>query len=137
MNRKELFEYRDNKAWLERRLEKIKEEYESLTSTNAKFIDGSHGTSAIQDRLAESLATLLDLKAETLNFALNLEKKLHRIDNALLEIDQPYRNILTYIYIDGMNLVEVATKMNYSYPHICRQHGIALNKYDDLKDDMK
>ena len=137
MNRKELFEYKDNKAWLNTRLEKIKEEYNSLLSTSNMLLSGSKSSFKINDYFAESLVTLLDMKKETLDFAIKLEKKLHKVEKALLQLEQPYRNILTYRYIDGMSLVEVATKMKYSYTHICRQHGIALNKYDNLKDDMK
>ena len=90
------------------------------------------GSSAVQDRLAENLAILLDKKKETLDFAIKLEQDLIDIDNALLKIEQPYRNILTSIYINGKTLVDVASEMNYGYREMTRKKGTALKMFDDL-----
>lgn len=132
MNRKDLFEYKDNKEWVDKRKDRIEEEYESLQKMIATYGDQPKGSSSVQDRLAENLAILLDKKKETLDFAIKLEQDLIDIDNALLKIEQPYRNILTDVYIEGKTLVTVANDMNYNYKYMCRQHGKALKKYDEL-----
>lgn len=132
MNRKGLFEYRDNKEWVENRKLRIEEEYESIQKMIATYGDNPRGSSSVQDRLAENLTTLLDKKKETLDFAIKLEQDLIDIDNILLRIEQPYRNILTDVYIDGKTLVEVANDRHYSYVQICRKHGKALKLYDDI-----
>ncbi len=132
MNRKELFEYKDNKEWVKNRKSRIEEEYESIQKMIATYGDNSRGSSSIQDRLAENLAILLDKKKETLDFAIKLEQDLIDIDNVLLKIDQPYRNILTSLYIDGKTLVDVASDMNYGYREMTRKKGLALKIYDDL-----
>ena len=44
----------------------------------------------------------------------------------------PYKNILFKVYIQGKSLVTVASEMNYSYRDLCRKHGTALNKFDEL-----
>lgn len=133
MNRKGLFEYKDNKEWVKNRKSKIEEEYESIQKMIATYGDNPRGSSAVQDRLAENLAILLDKKKETLDFAIKLEQDLIDIDHALLKINQPYRNILTDVYIDGKTLVEVANDRHYSYVQICRKHGDALKLYDDIE----
>lgn len=132
MNRKGLLEYRDNKEWIEKRKLRIEEEYESVQRMIALYGNHVRGVSSVQDRLAESLVILLDKKKETLDFAIKLEQDLANIDKALLNIEQPYRNILTDVYIEGKTLVTVANSMNYNYKYMCRQHGEALKKYDDL-----
>ena len=134
MNRQDLIEYKANKEWVDTRKSRIEEEYESIQKMIATYGDNPKGSPGIQDRLAENLATLLDKKAETMNFAIELEQKLINIDNALLKIEQPYRNILTYTYIEGKSLVQVANDMNYNYKYMCRQHGKALKLYDELKE---
>ena len=50
----------------------------------------------------------------------------------LEKVEQPYRNILEAVYIQGKTLVTVASEWDYSYIHICREHGIALNKFDNM-----
>lgn len=132
MNRKGLFEYKDNKEWVKNRKLHIEEEYASIQKMIAVYGNNPHGNSSIQDRLAENLAILLDKKKETLDFAIKLEQDLIDIDNILLKIEQPYRNILSDVYIEGKTLVEVANDRHYSYVQICRKHGKALKLYDDI-----
>lgn len=132
MNRQGLLDYRYNKNWVDTRKSRIEEEYESIQQLTGKYGNEPRGSSEVQDRLAENLVKLLDMKKEILDFAIDLEKALIEIDNALVKIDQPYRNILTDVYIEGKTLVQVANDMNYSYRDICRKHGTALKKYDNL-----
>lgn len=137
MNRQDLKDYRNNKQWVEIRKESIIEEYEGIQKLTATYGYNAGGSSEVQDRLAENLAKLLDMKMETLDYAIRLEVKLQNIDNKLKYIEQPYRNILTFVYVEGKTLVEVANELSYSYVQVCRNHGIALKKWDNLKDDMK
>ncbi len=132
MDRQLLYNYKKDKAWLVKRKDKIQEEYESIQKLSASYEQNARSSSAVQDKLAENISILLDMKKETLDFAIDLEKQLHNIDNKLLKLEQPYRNILTFAYIDGENLVDIASEMQYSYRDICRKHGTALKKWDEL-----
>ncbi len=134
MNRQDLVEYKENKRWIEARKESIENEYESVQRMIVKYQAKMKGSVRVQDEMAESLAILLDMKIEALNFAIKLEQDLSRIDRALLKIGQPYRNILTEVYVNGDSLVTVANHMNYNYKYMCVQHGKALKMYDNLKD---
>ena len=49
----------------------------------------------------------------------------------LEKVEQPYRNILEAVYIQGKTLVTVASEMHYSYERVRHMHGIALKKFDE------
>jgi len=61
------------------------------------------------------------------------EKKQKQIIEQLDKVEQPYKLVLEKVYIQGKTLVQVASEMNYSYVDICRKHGTALKKFDDMK----
>ena len=63
-----------------------------------------------------------------------MEKKQKAILEQLDKVEQPYKLILEKVYIKGKSLVTVASELGYSYVHICREHGIALNKFDRISD---
>lgn len=60
------------------------------------------------------------------------KEKQQQLVNQINEVEFPYRIILDKTYIQGKNLVTVASEMNYSYRDICRKHGTALNKFDEI-----
>jgi DNA-directed RNA polymerase specialized sigma subunit len=48
---------------------------------------------------------------------------------ALVEvIEQPYRNVLYFKYINGLSIEEIAVKMNYSPQRIYQLHDIGIKK---------
>ncbi|MCI8411950.1 MAG: hypothetical protein HFJ40_05930 [Clostridia bacterium] len=68
-----------------------------------------------------------------MNSILEEKNNQKNIVEQIKNIEQPYRNILFAVYIQGKSLVKVASDMNYSYVDICRKHGTALNKFDELE----
>lgn len=60
------------------------------------------------------------------------QNKQKSIVEKIKEIEQPFRNILFEVYIQGKTLVTVASEMNYSYERIKHMNGIALNKFDKV-----
>lgn len=132
MNREDLFEYKEKKEWVEKRKTKIEREYEKIQKMITSYQEHTRYNVLTHDNMAENLAILLDMKLEALNFTIKLEQDLKKIDNALLKIKQPYRNILTDVYVHGDSLVTVANHMNCNYKYMCKQHGEALKKYDEL-----
>lgn len=132
MNREELFEYKNNKEWVEEKKAKLEDECEKIQKMITSYQKVTKYYPVKQDSMAENLELLLDMKLETLDFANKLEGDLKKIEHALLKMKQPYRNILTDVYVNGDSLVMVAHQMNYKYNDICRKHGEALKKYDEL-----
>ena len=69
---------------------------------------------------------------DLMNKVLEEEEKQRKIVEKVESLDFPYRNILYKVYVQGKTLVKVADEMGYSYVQICRNHGIALNKFDEI-----
>ena len=67
------------------------------------------------------------------------EEKLQKaIVEQVNEMDFPFKNILFKTYIQGKNLVTVASEMDYDYKYMCKMHGIALEKFNNtIKHDKK
>lgn len=80
----------------------------------------------------------MDMFNELMKEVLKEEEKQREIVQQIETMKFPYKNILYKVYIQGKSLVKVADEMGYSYVQICRNHGIALNIFDEkTKDDMK
>lgn len=80
----------------------------------------------------------MDKFNELMDIIIEEKEKQEQLVERVNNMEFPYKNILFKTYIQGKSLVTVASEMNYSYVQICRKHGIALNKFDELgKDDMK
>ena len=71
---------------------------------------------------------------ELMNIVIEEEKKQKKIVETINQMEFPYRNILYKVYIQGKTLVRVADEMGYSYVQICRSHGTASNKFDEIED---
>lgn len=82
--------------------------------------------------MAEKIAALLDCFDELLDKIKVEEEKQKKIIEILDKIEKPYGLVLFKIYIEGKTLVRVADEMKYSYRDICRKHGIALNKFEEI-----
>ncbi len=132
MKREDLFEYKHNKEWLETRKTKIESEYENIRKMITTYQDRNKYSLNSHDPMAQNLSILLDMKLEALNFAIKLEQNLKKVDHALSQIKQPYRNILTDVYIHGDSLDTVANHMNYNDKYMSKKHREALKKYDEL-----
>ncbi len=81
---------------------------------------------------AERLAELEDCFKELMNKIVEEENRQKKIVEQIQKMEYPFKNILFKVYIQGKSLVTVASEMNYSYIHICREHGIALSKFDKM-----
>lgn len=74
----------------------------------------------------------MDMFNDLMSRVLEEEEKQRKIVEKVESLDFPYRNILYKVYVQGKTLVKVADEMGYSYVQICRNHGIALNKFDEI-----
>ena len=85
------------------------------------------------DNEAEKLSKLMDKFNELMDIILQEKEKQEKILEKVNKIEFPYRIILYKVYIQGKSLVTTASEMNYSYVQMCRKHGTALNKFDELE----
>lgn len=132
MNRENLKDYKYTQMWIKDQTEYIEAQKETINRLNSIISDMPRGSKIAYDTEAEKLSELIDKFNELMNTIIEQKKKQEKIVEQVNKIEFPYRNILYKVYIQGKSLVTVASEMNYSYVHICREHGIALNKFDDM-----
>lgn len=75
----------------------------------------------------------MDMFNGLMNKVLEEEEKQKQIVEQVERLEFPYKNILYKVYIQGKSLVKVADEMGYSYVQVCRNHGTALNKFDEIE----
>lgn len=132
MNRKYLKNYKNNQEWIKEQMEYIEQQKELVSKLTATLSDIPMGGKTVQDSMAEKLAKLMDNFNELLDKILKEQEQQKVILLKLNELEQPYKLILTKMYIEGKRLIKVADEMNYNYEYMKRMHGIALNKFDEV-----
>ena len=129
MNREDLKNYKYNQNWIKRQLENY-EEQKTIVYNITQSLDGMPKA---KNKPNYGLENLMDQYDKILKI---LEKDQERQNEILLQIrkiEEPYRTILTDKYILGMSLEEISLEIGYAYENVCRMHGTALNKFDDLE----
>ena len=134
MNRKELKDYKYNQEWIKGCLEYIEEYRSTINKLTTVLSDLPKGSRAVYDNEAEKIAKLQDNVKDLLLYINEEQEKQKLILAQLNKVEQPYKVILEKIYICGKSIVTVASEMNYEYKYMCKQHRIALNKFDKLDD---
>lgn len=129
MTREDLKNYRYNKIWIDEQIELYNEMKQRAEGLKAVVIDGMPKA---KNKTNYAIENLIDKYDYILNIITEEQEKLNKITLQLKEVEEPYRTILTKYYVQGKNLVRVADEMNYSYEHIRRMNGIALNKFEKL-----
>ena len=133
MNRQDLIDYKNNKIWIEARIEEVEQRKELLNKLVATYGDSTGGSSNVNDRIAEDLAKLLDLTREYIKKLVDMQQKQVDIENKLDELpNKNHRNILYFHYIKGHNLTETSIKVGLEYTYTVRQHGYALVEFDKI-----
>ena len=133
MNRKELKDYKYNQEWIKGCLEYIEEYRSTINKLTTVLSDLPKGSRAVYDNEAEKIAKLQDNVKDLLLYINEEQEKQKLILAQLNKVEQPYKVILEKIYICGKSIVTVASEMNYEYKYMCKQHRIALNKFDSPK----
>jgi CHAD domain-containing protein len=132
MTREDLKVYKNNQEWIKERFEYIEELRTNIEKITTVLSDMPKGSKKVQDSMAEKVSQLQDSLGELMDRVVEADKKQKEILIQLDKVEQPYKLILDKVYIQGKSLVLVAGEMNYSYRDICRKHGIALNKFDEI-----
>ena len=129
MNRKDLKDYRYNQIWIKRQLEKY-EEQRTMVLNISNTIDGMPHA---KNKPNYNLEKLIDQYDEILEILAEDQKKQNEVLMQIRKLEEPYRTILTDKYILGMSLEEISVDIGYAYENVCRMHGTALNKFDELE----
>ena len=130
--KKELSAYLYNKKLLEEKEKDLEELITKAEKITTELSNMPKGTPIIQDKIGEYAAKIVDLKNEKYKQLINMYKIGEEIENKIDMLEQPYRDILYFKYIRGMNLTDVASKIGNEYKYTCILHGEALNNYKKL-----
>ena len=129
MNRDYLKNYKYNKNWIKRQLENY-EEQKTIVYNITQSLDGMPKA---KNKPNYGLENLMDQYDKILNILEKDQEEQNEILLQIRKIEEPYRTILTDKYILGMSLEEISVEIGYAYENVCRMHGIALNKFDNLE----
>ena len=129
MNREDLKNYKYNQNWIKRQLENY-EEQKAIVYSITQNLDGMPKG---KNKPNYGLENLMDQYDKILKILEKDQKKQNEILLQIRKIEEPYRTILTDKYILGMSLEEISVEIGYAYENVCRMHGTALNKFDNLE----
>lgn len=133
MTREDLKSYKYTQEWIKERFEYIEELKTTVTKITTTLSDMPKGSRAVEDRMAENLAKLMDSINELLEKVVQEDNKQKEILKQIEMVDEPYRLILEKYYIQGKKLVTVASEMNYNYEYTKKANQIALKKFEQIK----
>ena len=129
-----LSRYRWQNDRINAKLEQVAELRRKAQTVSSGSSDGSH-SSTPYDRIGEITARIVDLEREInedIDRSIDVQREIRA---AIARVtDERLQSLLEYKYINGYTLEEIAVRMDYSYPQICRLHGRALQS---VKDDME
>lgn len=129
MTREDLKQYKYSQRWIKEQLNRY-EEQRSMVYNLSQNLDGMPKAQNKPNYTLEDLMDQYDYILELLN---KEQEKQNKILGQIMQVDEPYRTILTSRYIDNKSLEEISTIIGYAYENTCRMHGIALNKFDNLE----
>ena len=135
--KKELSAYLYNKELLKEKEQDLEELITKAEKVTTELSDMPKGTPIIQDKIGEYATKIVELKNSKYRQLIDMYKSKEEIENKIDMLEQPYRNILYYKYIKGMNLTEVANKIGNEYKYTCILHGEALNNYKNINSQDK
>lgn len=116
-------------ADLKENITRLQLQAESISATR---ISGAPSGSGSPDKIASNLARvdeLVNYYQQKMEQALVQQK---RIEDAIEGLPDKERLLMRYRYIDGMDWVDVASRMHYSWKQTHRIHGRALNLLKDI-----
>jgi len=130
--KEELNSYLQNQKLLKEKEKDLEELITRATKITTELSDMPKGSPSIQDRMAEYAAMIVQMKDEKYDQLIKMYKTKKKIEDKIDILEQPYRNILYYKYIKGLNLTQVANEIKYNYKWTRELHGNALRKYKEL-----
>lgn len=129
MNREDLKNYKYNQQWIKRQLDKYQEQKTMVYSISQNL----DGMPKAKNKPNYGLENLMDQYNKILEILEKDQEKQNEIILQIRRLEEPYRTILTDKYILGMSLEEISVEVGYAYENVCRMHGTALNKFDNLE----
>ena len=133
------------KIWL-KRYTALKSQYDSIQRDMAKrrecltSISAPIGGDAVQssssDRMASVIASIIDSEEDLAETAREIERSLREILEAISSVpDATQRAVLTLRYVEGLDWIRVAERVNYEISNTYIIHGRALEAVNRWLDE--
>lgn len=132
-SKQELKDYREDIKYIEEKLndtEEVKGRIEKVTTILS--LSKTSGGDASNDKFADGISRLEELKIDCSDRMQELLLKKFSIDTKIESLEQPYRNILFFRYTRGKSWEEVAKELGYTRDYVCELHGDALYLYSKI-----
>lgn len=134
-------EYLSQYGWIERNIRRLEEEKERwqqralhITPSWSDAPGGGSGEDKIQTAV-EKACIIEDKIVAEIDRLVDLRQKIMTVITAVP--DPAQRELLERRYIQLQSLERIAVEMNYSYVHVKRLHGWALQRIQVPKDDTQ
>jgi DNA-directed RNA polymerase specialized sigma24 family protein len=107
----------------------------SAMETGTCKLDGIKKNIPQEDRLAESIAKLIELEDDLLQETINLEACIREVECSINNLPEQQRLVIRLRDIDGMNWIRISQKMHYDERHCRRIHNKAMEnlKNNDVR----
>lgn len=90
-----------------------------------------------QDKMAERVASLVDLEAQyQIDLSQYLSKEREIIERIMRVKDDVNMRILYYKYIEARSFREIGELVGFSWRHVIRMHGSALVEFGEVNSDV-
>ena len=110
----------------------IEEAYARLTNISPVLSDMPHATGDV-DKMTNGVSKVLQLKDLYRIRAIELQKKINEKYLRITMIDNSaYRTILKERYFECKDFKEIEEILNYTYGHVIKLHGYALQEYGKM-----
>lgn len=127
--KKELREFRYEKAVEQRKLEMLEELENDCMRMSSVLSDMPKSPTLNVKKMEEKLARYIDMKNEIIDILTQNMAKSLLITKKIQSLDQPYRNIIELKYIEGCKLWEIQDTLNCGRRTMDRLYKIAIEKY--------
>lgn len=128
MTREDLKGYKYSQKWIKEQLNRYEEQREMVLNITSKL----DGMPKAYNKPNYALESLMDQYNKIIDILIKDQEKQNEILEQIRIMEEPYRTIITSKYIDGKSLEQISVDVGYAYENICRMHGTALNKFDEL-----
>lgn len=127
MTKEKLRAYRDMKRERDHLLDKIEEIECILYAPRTQKLDGMpRGGNQDNDRVDDLITRQTELLNKYKALERDLSKAILEVEDAISSLSPRERDLMRLYYIDGLTWEMVAVEMHYTWRHVHRIHGDAL-----------
>lgn len=106
------------------RMAQLESQIERITTAIRQ--SGGLGSNAVQDKMAEDIAVLLDMRDALWDAIIQRKEKVEKIKLMIANLPDEQRRIVELRYFDGLTWNAISDRTSYDKRHCFRLHKLAL-----------